>query len=236
MGIIIDSEQVMKNQILPLATLTGCIISRIPILSCCLLSLSVLCCNPQNNSTDKSLTDSTAQLSSTAATTNDVTVNWIDAFQEFSTAIAVKDLAKQKSFFVFPIDADSTQIWYAVYDKMPENEWPSPLPSTFSEADYDKYHSNLFPEDFQNGLPKVKIDSLLKDGEYTTPMINDGKIPYYLAVHFDETSQMLQFTLSYSGGVDEQGDYVSEGEYALIYLFKFEDGKTLRFDKMLFAG
>ncbi|KGE12671.1 hypothetical protein [Sphingobacterium deserti] len=45
---------------------------------------------------------------------------------------------------------------------------------------------------------------------------------------------ILEF--SYAGQQDEQGNDVSEGEYALIYLFKIEEGKSLRFDKMLFTG
>lgn len=210
--------------------------AKILILSSCLLSLTLLCCNQQENRTDKSLRDSSEQFANIAPKTNDATLDWVDAFEAFSNAISAEDLAKQKSYFAFPIDADSTQIWQAVYDRIPEEEWPSSFPSTFSEADYDKYQHNLFTDDFKNGLTKIILDSLIKEGQYTTPMINDGELPYYLAVHFDETSQMLQFTLSYSGEVDEKGNYVSEGEYALIYLFKFENAKILIFDKMLFAG
>ena len=67
-------------------------------------------------------------------------------------------------------------------------------------------------------------------------MINESKIPYYLAIHFDKITETMQMTLSYAGEDDEQGNYVSEGEYAILYLFKIENGKSLRFDRILRAG
>lgn len=210
--------------------------NRIAILSFCLLSFGLFCCNQQAITTAKSETASNKLSPSITPQAQVATPKWIDAFKDLCSAIETDDVAKQKSYFSFPINADTTQIWYAVYDQVEQDKWPSPLPATFSEADYERYHNHLFSPDFRNGLAKIDIEHLAKDGNYTTPMFNENTIPYYLAVHINKSNQSLQFTLSYAGQHDEQGNYVSEGEYALIYLFKIEDGKSLRFDKMLFAG
>ena len=53
---------------------------------------------------------------------------------------------------------------------------------------------------------------------------------------YDKASATLQLSVLYSGGTDENGEEISEGESATIYFFKVLDNKTLKFDKILFAG
>lgn len=167
---------------------------------------------------------------------NDTLSTWIDDFQNFRSAISQNDLNKQKAYFTFPLNADTTQIWEAVFDQSDESERPAIFPSAFTETDYEKYHQDLFNENFVAGLLKLKIEVLAKKGEDTTPEIKRGKDTFYMIAHFNASTSMLQLTVSYPGGTDEDGNYVSEGEYAAIYFFRIENNRYLKFDKILFAG
>jgi len=53
---------------------------------------------------------------------------------------------------------------------------------------------------------------------------------------YDKASATLQLSVLYSGDTDENGEGISEDESATIYFFKVLDNKTLKFDKILFAG
>ncbi|TDS06567.1 hypothetical protein [Sphingobacterium paludis] len=201
-----------------------------------LLFLSIYACNQDKKAARNPALDSAEELIDSNAKAIAVAPDWIKIFNDFRSAASTDDLAKQKSYFSFPINADTTQIWYAVYDQIDEEKWPSSFPPLFSENDFEVYHKYLFSEDFKNGLSKVDLKSLGNDGQYTTPILSENKRPYYLAVHFDQISETLQLTLSYSGENNEQGEYLSEGEYALIYFFRIGKSESLKFDKMLFAG
>lgn len=204
-----------------------------------LFTWSIVCLSACNNGTES------ADHKSTASTTKPAPANqsryeavntWINDFKNFRTAVYENDIAKQKTYFNFPVNADTTQIWDAVYDQADETTRPSTFPSVFTTADYDKYHQGIFNDNFVKSLLKVDSEQLSNKGEYTTPKLNNGKESFYMMAYYDKATTTLQLTLSYPGGTDEQGDYVSEGEYALIYIFKVDDNKYLRFDKILSAG
>ena len=166
-----------------------------------------------------------------------ISVNtWIDDFKSFRTAVYQKDVQKIKSYFNFPIPADTTHVWVAIYDKEDENKRPKEFPGTFNERDLEKQYDKLFDSVFVKSLLKVKSEQLYKTGEYTTPEINDGGQSYHMLANYNKATSTLQLSVLYAGGTDENGEEVSEGEYAVIYFFKVENNKTLKFDKILFAG
>lgn len=161
---------------------------------------------------------------------------WLDDFKNFRTAVYQKDLVKMKSYFNFSAPADTTQIWEAVYDNMDESKRPRKFPNTFTEADLEKYHQDIFTDDFTKSLLKVKSEILYRKGEYTTPNPKKNDCNCQMFAQYNKATATLQLSVGYSGGVDENGEEVSEGEHATIYFFKIEHGKFLRFDKVLFAG
>jgi hypothetical protein len=172
---------------------------------------------------------------SASAATYTAVNNWIDDFRNFRTAVYQNDINKQKTYFNFPINADTTQIWDLVYEAS-VNDRPQNLPGTFTEDDFLKHRSTIFTEAFTKGLLKVKSEKITQKDGYTTPKIKDGKGVYYMVASYDKAAKMLLLTLSYPGGTDEDGSYVSEGEYAILYFFKVENNKFLKFEKVLFAG
>lgn len=206
-------------------------------LSLCAIGLLALqACNtkPDHKQEVKTKQDSTVKETSGAqyAPVN----TWIDDFRNFRTAVYQKDIDKQKSYFDFPVNADTTQIWELVYDGAEEGKRPETFPGTFTEGDFLKHRSAIFTEAFTKSLLKVKSEKITQADGYTTPKINDGKDGYYMVASYDKAAKTLTLTLSYPGGTDEEGNYVSEGEYAIIYFFKVENNKYLKFEKVLFAG
>ncbi len=196
----------------------------------------IVACNHDQAKSKKEDTKASTKTSPVAKSTYGEVNTWLDDFKNFRTAVYQNDLAKMKSYFNFPVYADTTQIWTAVYDNIDESKRPQTYPDTFTETDFEKHHQMLFTEAFTKSLLKVKSEVLFKEGEYTTPQIKESDHTYHIIAHYDKATSTLQLSLMYSGGVDENGEEVSEGEYAIIYFFKVESGKYLKFDKILFAG
>jgi hypothetical protein len=193
-------------------------------------------CNQDQAKLKKHETKSNAEESPTAKSTYGEVKTWLDDFKNFRMAVYQNDLVKMKSYFNFPVPADTTQIWEAVYDSTDESKRPQTFPNTFTEADLEKYHRSIFTDDFIKSLLKVKSEELYNKGEYTTPNIKEHDRKYQMLAQYDKATSTLQISVMYPGGVDENGEEVSEGEHATIYFFKIENGKYLQFEKILFAG
>lgn len=162
--------------------------------------------------------------------------SWIDDFGNFREAVYRKDIAKMKTYFNFPVFADTTQIWEAVYENMDESKRPQAIPSTFTGEDLEKNYKQVFNEAFVKSLLKVKVEQLYEHGEFTTPKTVDKDRSFYMLAYYDKATSSLQLSLMYSGWKDENGMEMSEGESATIYFFKVTNTNQLIFDKILFAG
>ncbi|WP_091152022.1 hypothetical protein [Mucilaginibacter pineti] len=161
---------------------------------------------------------------------------WIDDFRNFRNAANDKDTPKLKNYFNFPLNADSTQIWYAIFDTEAELEKVRNGPELFSEKDFERYSSKLFRPAFVRSLLKIKSAKLFDKGESESPKFNDKDGYYYMIVTFNKESQTLSLNIAYLNGNDENGDYVSEGEHNIIYDFDIIDHKYLRFKRIMIAG
>jgi hypothetical protein len=205
------------------------------VLPFCIAATALLhACNNESTGTKQTVKSVTA--TAAAKPRYEPVVTWLNDFRNFRTAVYQNDIDKQKTYFSFPLNADTTQIWEAVYELVDDRKRPATLPATFTEADFVKHQHTIFTQAFIKSLLKVKSDELFKKGEYTTPEIKDDKESYSMVANYDKAAATLQLTVTYLGGTDEEGNYVSEGEHATIYFFKIEDNKYLKFDKVLFAG
>ncbi len=161
---------------------------------------------------------------------------WLDDFRNFRNAVNDKDIPKLKSYFNLPLNADSTQIWYAIFDTDAELKKVQNGPGLFSERDFERYRSKLFRPAFVRSLLRIKSAKLFDKGENNSPEFNDKDGHYYMIVTFNKDSQTLSINLAYLNGNDENGDYVSEGEHNIIYDFDIIDHKYLRFKRVMIAG
>jgi hypothetical protein len=161
---------------------------------------------------------------------------WIDDFRNFRNAVNDKDIAKLKRYFNFPLNADSTQIWYAVFDTEAELKKVRNGAGLFSEMDFERYSPKIFRSAFVRSLLKIKSAKLFDKGEYNSPEFDDKDGHYYMIATFDKDSQTLSLNLAYLNGRDENGVYVSEGEHNTIYDFDIIDHKYLRFKRVMIAG
>ncbi|WP_352432918.1 hypothetical protein ABDD95_20700 [Mucilaginibacter sp. PAMB04274] len=188
---------------------------------------------PKNSEADKS---SGIQPKVEAKSTYAAVNTWLDDFKNFRTAVYQQDVQQMKTYFNFPIFADTTQVWVAIYDNVDESKRPQTYPATFTEADLEKQHGKLFNDAFVQSLLKVKSEQLYQKGEYTTPVIKAGDQSFHMIAHYDKATASLQLSLMFAGWTDKNGEEMSEGESAIIYFFKVVEYKYLKFDKILFAG
>lgn len=199
------------------------------------VSLIPACTNKQEQSKQqdsKSITASAAEIKTKYVFVN----SWLDDFQNFKTAIDQNDIDKQKTYFNFPVNADTTQIWDAVYDSVSEEKHPATFPSTFTENDFVKHQQAIFNTEFIKSLAQVYTMELSKKSEYMSPKIKVNSDSLYMIANYDKATKTLQLSVNHPGKTDEYGNYESEGEYAVIYFFKVRENKYLLFDKILFAG
>lgn len=199
------------------------------------LSLLTACTHDQAKSKQEDV-KSNAQATQAAQSSYGTVNTWLDDFKNFRTAVYKGDTEKMKTYFNFPVNADTTQIWEAVYEQADESKRPPNSPGTFTEADFDKHYKEVFNTAFLKSLLKVKSEELFKKGAYTTPAIKEKGGSFSMAANYDKATATLQLSVMYSGGTDENGEEIGEGESATIYFFKVENHKYLKFDKILFAG
>lgn len=190
-----------------------------------------------DTSKDPDKTQATGSVNPTGAIKQHHGVNtWIDDFRNFRNAVNDKDIPKLKSYFNFPLNADSTQIWYAIFDTEEELKKVRNGSQLFTEKDFERYSSKLFRPAFVRSLLKIKSAKVFDKGAYNSPEFNDTDGDYYMIVTFNKDSQTLSINLAYLSGNDENGDYVSEGEHNIIYDFDIIDNKYLRFKRIMIAG
>jgi len=163
-------------------------------------------------------------------------VTWIDDFKSFRDAAYYNDVTKLKGYFNFPVNTDSAKLFFGVALSDEKAREAIRNLKFFTEADLKRYHKNLFHPAFMKSLLKIKSAELFKNGESSSPKFSDKDGDYQMYVTYNRDNHTLTLNLAYSNGADENGEYVSEGEYNLIYEFDVLDDKYIRFKKVDMAG
>lgn len=188
----------------------------------------------QKKTTQQTAVATTDSLKSTAANEKYTAVaTWIDDFKNFRNAVYNKDPEQLKSYFEFPLNADSSQIWSAIDT---EGKRQGADSNHFNEEDFNKHYHELFPAEFLKCLLKIKSAKLYSTGENASPEFNENDQLFTLYTNFYKDTQELHLNMAYGGGLDENGERVSEGEHNIIYVFTVTDHKHLKFKKIVFAG
>lgn len=200
-------------------------------------------CTNGTNSNDTSTKDTMKNVNQVAvapAVTDSVSTSWIDSFKDFRQALLDKNKTKLKSFFNFPLKDEGSSIWHiCALTEAEASERNKEVSDTelFCEKDFDKYYSRIFDQKFLRALLKVKSATLYSRHGYDTQEFSDPAHPYMLLSSYDKDAHTLQLNMAFrNAGTDENGEYVSEGEYNVVYVFDVVDGKRLMFRKIVVAG
>ncbi|MCX2429630.1 hypothetical protein [Pedobacter sp. GR22-10] len=200
------------------------------------IMISLSSCVRKSNQERQSTNQPEAKIEGKTEAGYGLTNTWIDDLKNLRTAVSKGDLEKMKTYFNFPLVDDTTQIWSAVYDGVEEDKKPKEYKEIFTEDDFKDHCTSLFNAPFIKSIGRVDLDKLYKTNESVTDDIKGKLESYHMVANFDKPTAMLQLSVVFSGELDEKGNAISETEHAIIYFFKINDDKYLKFDKILFAG
>ncbi|WP_157504857.1 hypothetical protein [Flavobacterium tegetincola] len=164
----------------------------------------------------------------------------MDDFRNFRMAIYNNDVVKLETYFNFPFDDKGKSI--LVLCNLTDNDWAERKkqfdnPDLFYKSDLAKYYKNIFPEIFTTLLLKIKSDQLFSKQHLQTKTIEDINGAYQLFADYSEVENTLTLNFAIRNNFkDENGDYVSEGEHNIIYLFKIVNDKRLILVRVDLAG
>lgn len=166
--------------------------------------------------------------------------NWLDDFKDFRNALYANDTLKLKTYFDFPLSDEGSSIWaLCELTEAERRNRDQEVGNTdaFYEKDFDRYYKRIFNKKFLTGILKLKSAALLSKGKTETEEFPDASTPFVMHATMDEELKTLQLNMAFrNNGTDEDGNYVSEGEYNVIYIFDVIDGRKLMFKKIVIAG
>jgi|GEM_PF-3616045 len=163
---------------------------------------------------------------------------WTEEFKVLKKALLDQDRKRVETFFDFPLNVDSASVWTAIEPSETElKAWKAGKTDTaqFDRKDFEKFYSRFFLPELLRGLKSMKAEERFSEGNWSSKEFKEAARPFQFHVSFDKDSQSLSLNVAFFGGEDEEGNYTSEGEYNIIYLFHWEE-KGLTFDRMVIAG
>ncbi|MDX2049268.1 MAG: hypothetical protein SFU87_20960 [Chitinophagaceae bacterium] len=108
----------------------------------------------------------------------------------------------------------------------------------FTENDFDRHFNKIFPVEFVKSILKVKTDTLLKNGNYETIELSDGRMTtFQMLASFDKADNTLELNLATKTIFKEnEADTTEADEFNIIYQFKIADNKQIKFKQVRLAG
>ncbi|MFC4211860.1 hypothetical protein ACFOWA_11740 [Pedobacter lithocola] len=214
-----------------------------------MIMLSVLACKNRENKTveepndsiETQILDNAKDTSNTQLVNNYIEVNtWVDDLKNFRQALYTKDIAKLKTYFIFPYDGDKSSIWSQMSFNDVEiaaRKSKYVKPELFYAEDFNKYFDIIFNADFVKTIMKIKTSQLYSKHHSETPQFIADEQTYEMIADYNKEQNVLQLNMSYdNNSLDENGEKVSEGEHNVIYIFDVIDGKNIIFKKLELAG
>jgi len=152
---------------------------------------------------------------------------WIDEFKIFRDALYRQDFATVKKMMQFPVMNTGNEIWYLV---LTEKELKSKKLSAklvpFTEKDFDRYRTRLFPKEFTKALLKIKSAQLYTSHAAETGPFTDasGRV-IQLDANVDAETNIVTFNLSYTMPAGK--DDTDQSESNIIYSFKITEQEMI---------
>jgi hypothetical protein len=166
--------------------------------------------------------------------------SWLVEFRDLRDALYRRDKQRVKKYFQFPVVAKGNGIWSLALpegQRMTDPGEPDKV-VPFTERDFDRYFSTLFPPELLNGLLKVKTAGFASDQVFATEILSKDTISYTLLCNVDSANTGLNFILNVQfGHKDNEGNADDDSsESSIGYFFEILDGKHIRFKEVLLAG
>ncbi len=176
----------------------------------------------------------------TVKTTDSPAVNdeWIADFKKFRDAVYKNDKAAIKSFIDFPLMNENNEIRDLAYlneEITPETQDENQI-KPFTEIEFDKRYSNIFPRHFIKSILKVKTDSLLKYGKYETIDLNEQDTLIYKIYTDVDSGKILRLHLWTNRPIKLENGEFDAAEFSIIYEFDIINSKHLKFSRVRLAG
>jgi hypothetical protein len=164
----------------------------------------------------------------------------IESFKEFRNAVYQKDKVKVKTFVDFPIYNENNEIWYleGIADEKFLEEITDEI-TPFTETDFDKHYDKIFTTYFVKAILKIKSEILFNTGEYETVELTKNETKYKIYATYDKEKNNIILNLATETPIklnDEENDLIENAEYNVIYCFKIENGKNIKFKQIRIAG
>jgi hypothetical protein len=164
----------------------------------------------------------------------------IESFKEFRNAVYKKNKVKVKTFFNFPIYNENNEIWYLegiANEKNLKKITDKIIP--FTETEFDKHYDKIFTTYFVNSILKIKSEILFNTGEYETIEQTEKQTKYKIYATYDKEKNEIILNLATETPIkfnDGENDLIENAEYNVIYYFKIENDKNLKFKQIRIAG
>ncbi|MBW1657947.1 hypothetical protein [Flavobacterium quisquiliarum] len=164
----------------------------------------------------------------------------VESFKEFRNAIYQRDKVKVKEFIDFPIYNDNNEIWYLgnmADDEFFKKAGDKVIP--FPETEFDKYYDKIFSNYFLRGILKIKTGILFSKGEFETIELTDKDTKFKIYATYNDKENEIILNLAIESPIkvnDGENDSIENSESNVIYYFKIENGKDIRFKQIRVAG
>ena len=158
----------------------------------------------------------------------------IKSFKEFRNAIYQRDLVKVKEFIDFPIYNENNEIWYLENIADDEDLLSADKIIPFPETKFDKHYDKIFSNHFLRSILKIKTEILFNEGEFETIELTDKDTKFKIYANYKENELILNLATEIP--IKENDGENEETGHNVIYYFKIENGKNLKFKQIRMAG
>jgi len=158
-------------------------------------------------------------------------LNWLQSFNDFRTAVYSSDINKVKSFFNFPIVDDNNEIWQLVYQGNENERGELSAKKPFTAQDFEKHFNGLFSKKFRNAIVKLHSGDLGKKGESETSAFKENNTTTYkMYATVDKIEKTLTLSLAFRTVLkDEKGKVEGSEEYGTLYVFDMLSNGQIKF-------
>jgi len=167
-------------------------------------------------------------------------ISWMDDLTNFRTALQQNDVSKMAEYFNFPFEDQGSVIWHLCdlsEEDLATRKQTVTNPDLFYKKDLELYHEKVFNQHFKELLAKLDMKKLYRSHTAESPEVVATDGIYKLYADYSKVDGSLSLNMSVGNNMkDEDGEYMSEGEYNIIYSFKIINNKKLVLSRLDMAG